>query len=278
MAQTPSKFTLKPPEAKPFLKWAGGKRGLIRQYEPFFPREFRRYFEPFLGSGAVFFHLRPGWAHLSDGLEELINCYLAVRDEVEGLIALLRAHIFEREYYYRLRALKPEALSPIERASRFLYLNRTCYNGLYRVNSRGRFNVPIGSYKNPTICDAENLRAAGAALKGVELIFAPFSHVLELAGAGDFIYLDPPYFPLSPTSNFTGYTPESFGEPEQRELSRVFRGLDRRGALLMLSNSDHPLTRELYRSFRVREIQAPRAINRKAEGRGYVGELLVTNY
>jgi len=286
------------PKARPFLKWAGGKGQLLGQYEPFFPHHFNAYYEPFLGGGAVFFHLwnlaatgslgsrawRPGAAHqprpafLSDVNEELINAYIVVRDRVEELIERLRGHRNERGYYYALRAQDPTALGPVERAARLIYLNKTCYNGLYRVNRWGRFNVPFGRYKNPLICDAEGLRAASLALQGVELRACDFEEALQGAGPGDFVYLDPPYDPLSATASFTSYAQGGFDEGEQRRLARSFAELDRRGCLLMLSNADTELVRRLYRGFRIVQVQAKRAINSRADGRGAISELLILNY
>ena len=266
--------------ARPFVKWAGGKGQLLVQMAPFFPpyHAYRRYFEPFLGGGAVFFHLQPSIAFLSDTNEELINAFRIVRDHVEELIQSLRKHRNEAGYYYQVRAQDPKTLSPVERASRFIFLNKTCYNGLYRVNRKGRFNVPFGRYKNPKILDEENLRSASIALRSAHLEVKDFEEALTIAERGDFIYLDPPYHPLSATSSFTSYTSSGFGEDQQRRLASVYRDLDQRGALLMLSNSDTPLIRELYHDFRIIELQANRAINSRGDRRGPVTELLTLNY
>ncbi len=266
-------------KAKPFVKWAGGKGKLLTQYESYFPKRFHSYLEPFLGGGAVFFHLMPDRAVLSDINEELINAYLVVRDHTEELIQSLKKHKNEKYYYYKIRGLDPAQLTPVERASRLIYLNKTCYNGLYRVNRKGKFNVPFGRYKNPMICDKEGLHAASLALKEAEILVRDFGDTtLERAQRGDFIYLDPPYFPLSETSSFTGYAPDGFRATEQKRLARIFKELDTRGCLLMLSNSNIPLIQELYQEFRIIEVYAARAISCKPEGRGKITELLILNY
>lgn len=273
-----------PVSPAPFLKWAGGKTQLLSQFEPFFPQRIERYIEPFVGSGAVFFYaaerFRPKRVVLSDGNEELINTYIAVRDDVEGLIALLEGHRrrHSRPHYYRVRATELSGLSPTERAARLIYLNKTCYNGLYRVNAKGEFNVPMGSYKNPKIFDAENLRLASEALRGIDIQVRRFTDFVPSAKGGDFFYFDPPYHPISRTSSFTAYTPGAFGEEDQERLAEVYRALDGRGCRLMLSNSDCGFVRGLYKGFRIETVRARRAINSNGRGRGEVAELLVLNY
>lgn len=261
--------------ALPVLKWAGGKGRLLAQYGPYFPTSYRRYYEPFVGSAAVFFHLRPSEARLSDTNAELINVYQVVQSRVEELLHHLARHSehHSKEYFYEVRADVPE--DPIRRAARTLYLNRTCYNGLYRVNSRGQFNVPFGRYKRPRILAPERLRAAAEALQGVRLEVAPFESVLGEAKRGDLVYFDPPYQPLSATSSFTAYTRDSFGVPQQQKLAEVFAKLAKKKVQVMLSNSDTPLVRELYADFRLVEVRAPRFINSKADRREAIGELLV---
>lgn len=277
-------------DAAPFLKWAGGKSSLLKQYADYLPAGgVNRYFEPFVGSGAVFFHLSgEGWAgpvQLSDINAELINVYRVVRDEVEGLIRELTHHKLHhsRWYYYHIRALdrQPgwrERASRVERAARMIYLNKTCYNGLWRVNSRGEFNVPMGRYNNPRICDEPRLRAASQVLCGVDISRLPFEEAVDDAGPGDFVYFDPPYIPLSDTANFTSYTRGGFGEAEQVRLAGLFRELDRRGVRVMLSNSEHPLVRDLYQGFRIEQVRARRHINSRANGRGPIHEVVVLNY
>ncbi|WP_165859218.1 MULTISPECIES: DNA adenine methylase [Desulfofundulus] len=264
---------------RPPVKWAGGKSQLIPQFEPLFPkREYSLYVEPFVGGGAVFFHLLPPRAVLIDSNDELINFYLVVRDDLEALLQDLRRHENTAEYYYRIRALDPGQLTPVERASRFLYLNKTGYNGLWRVNSRGQHNVPFGRYKNPKIVDEPNLRLVSVALKRAEIICGDFSRILDCTAPGAFVYLDPPYHPLSETANFTSYTPDAFGEDDQRRLAEVFRELDRRGCLVMLSNSDTPFIRELYKNYDIQVVYAKRAINCRADKRGPIAELVIRNY
>jgi len=263
--------------ARPFLKWAGGKSQLLPDLLRYAPGEYGRYYEPFLGGGALFFALQPARAVLSDSNAQLIGAYQAVRQDVEALIRRLRRFRATRDAYYSVRARDPADLSPMARAARFIYLNRTCYNGLYRVNSAGRFNVPFGRYKNPRICDPEGLRAAGAALRRARLRVGDFEAVTRPARAGDLVYFDPPFDPLSPTASFTSYTAGGFGPEEQARLARLCRALAERGCHVMLSNSDTPLIRRLYRDFRLVELQARRAINRNANGRGPVTELLILN-
>jgi DNA adenine methylase len=265
-------------QARPFLKWAGGKGQLVETYSRYFPAAYGAYLEPFLGGGAVFFSLRPPRAILSDANDELVDTYKVVKHAAEELIRSLRKHENDHDYYYAIRALDPAALPSVERASRFIYLNRTCYNGLYRVNRKGRFNVPFGSYKNPRICDEEGLRAASAALRGAVLKCGDFEEVSALAKPDDFVYLDPPYDPVSQTASFTSYFREAFTEEEQRRLAETYRRLDRRGCLLMLSNSDTPLVRDLYSGFNLVSLEARRAINCKSDRRGPVPELLILNY
>jgi DNA adenine methylase len=273
--------------AKPFLKWAGGKQQLLAQYEPYFPTNFDRYCEPFIGGGAVFFHLwntgrLPGRASLFDNNEELINTYVVARDSVDELIEGLEGHREKhcREYYYEIRNLDRQniALSNVERAARTIYLNKTCYNGLYRVNRKGQFNVPMGSYKNPKIFDKEVLRTASIALQGICIEVRDFHSVVELAQPGDFFYFDPPYDPLSKTASFTSYTAGNFHDQDQRDLADVFTQLAAKGCLCMLSNSHTPFILELYRHFRIDIVQANRAINSDANRRGAIEEVVVLNY
>lgn len=266
---------------RPFLKWAGGKKRLIRQYQPYFP-EFKNYYEPFLGGGAVFFHLRPQSAVLTDINTELINAYCCVRNRVEELIGLLEEHQTNhkkngKEYYYDMRSQTPN--TEIERAARFIYLNRTCFNGLYRENSQGEFNVPIGKYQNPQICNRELLCSASAALQNVTIEDKSFEYVLDYAlSSDDFVYFDPPYHPVSSTSYFTAYSRYSFSEDDQKNLRDIFVKLAGRGVKVMLSNSDCDFIRDLYSQFNFYEISAARAINSKIEKRGSIAEVLITSY
>lgn len=269
--------------ARPFLKWAGGKGQLLPHLAAFYPPpgKVERYFEPFLGGGAVFFDVKakvaPRQAVLWDNNRELIDTFKAVRDDVEHVIRLLRGHRKRhgKEHFLAMRETRPR--SEAATAARLIYLNRTCFNGLYRVNSRGVFNVPFGSYKNPRIVDEEGLRKVATALAGARIEPEDFRLVELQARRGDFFYFDPPYHPRSKTSSFTAYTRDPFGQPEQVKLAELFRKLDRRGCLLMLSNSDTPLIRELYAGFEVHEVSARRSINSRSDRRGAVGELVILN-
>ncbi|MDH7577858.1 MAG: DNA adenine methylase [Bacillota bacterium] len=263
---------------KPPVKWAGGKGQLLSQFEPLFPKKFGAYHEPFVGGGAVFFHLLPERAVLIDNNPELINFYLVVRESLDELLISLHKHKNEAGYYYQIRALDPEKLDPVSRASRFLFLNKTGYNGLWRVNRQGRHNVPFGRYKNPRIADVENLRRVSDALKRAQILLNDFSVVLNYAESGDFIYFDPPYYPLSETANFTDYTADSFGREDQERLAETFQELDKRGCLVMLSNSDTSFIRELYSGYHLTVVSAKRAINCRADRRGPIGELVIRNY
>ena len=269
-----------------FLKWAGGKLQLIEQFKNIFPRNFRNYYEPFIGSGAVFFYvkskLKPNKVILSDTNDDLINCFVIVRDKPSELVESLLNHKkkHSREYYYAVRNIKSDSLDSVNRAARMIYLNKTCFNGLYRVNSKGQFNVPFGDYVNPSIFDKSILFQASQLLQDVHLQIMTFEKVLDFARKDDFVYFDPPYIPVSKTSSFTGYSKSDFAVKEQKQLSKVFRTLDSRGCFVMLSNSDHVLTRELYRDYEKNTaiVRAKRLINSVGTRRGAINELVVTNY
>lgn len=265
-------------KVKPPIKWAGGKTQLLPQFRPLFPRNFSGYAEPFLGGGAVFFELRPKNSILIDSNFDLINFYLVVKNNCDRLIEYLRNHKNTPEYYYEIRKIDPNSLDDVSRASRFLYLNKTGYNGLWRVNTKGEFNVPFGSYRRPKIVDKQNLFLVSKALQDVTLLCADFEVVEDYIKPGDFVYFDPPYHPLTKTARFTRYTEQSFGENEQIRLSKLFSRLDKIGCLLMLSNSDTPLTRRLYRKYNIATVQARRPINCRPDMRGYVNEIVVRNY
>lgn len=272
---------------RPFVKWVGGKRQLLSQFRGLglYPSEFNdadcRYFEPFVGGGAVFFDLQPKKATISDLNSELITTYLVIRDNVEPLIESLKEHIYDKDYFLKMRAMNPAEMSELDVASRFIYLNRTCFNGMYRVNSKGQFNVPFGRYKNPIICDEDNLRAVSKTLKDVEILNADYKDAVSKAKTGDFVYFDPPYYPVSPTSSFTSYTKDGFAEKEQTELRDTFAELSNRGCYVMLSNSDTTFIRNIYSGLKnvtITTVNAGRSINSKAAGRGKITELVITNY
>lgn len=272
---------------RPFLKWAGGKGQLLSELVARVDAAgpFRVYHEPFVGGGALFFELcRTGRigerAVLSDTNPNLVDAWLGVQQVVDEVIAELRTHAEAHgpDWYYRVRRERPAGLAA--RAARIIYLNKTCYNGLYRENSRGGFNVPMGRYESPAILDEENLRACAAALQVAEIRVSGFEDSLGRAEAGDLVYLDPPYAPVSATASFTAYAAGGFGEAEQRRLADLFRDLEGRGVRALLSNSDTPLTRALYGDFgeRCASVVARRAVNSRADRRGAVGEILVRNF
>lgn len=264
------------PRARPFLKWAGGKSQLLPEILRRLPDRFNRYYEPFLGGGAVFFALQPEKATLSDINHELIATYQAIRNDVEGVIHRLRRQPNAEEHFYRLRSQKHHRLSRPAQAARTIYLNRTCYNGLYRVNKRGEFNVPFGRYRNPRICDADNLRRVAATLRRSDVRRSNVFDLHRRARRNDLVYFDPPYDPVSATASFTSYTEFSFGRDEQAHLAELFRRLAERGVHVLLSNSDTPFIRSLYRGFRIERVRARRAINSAANKRGPVNELLIS--
>jgi len=264
--------------ATPFVKWAGGKTQLLPQLSALAPQVYRSYFEPFAGSGALFFKLQPQSAVLNDANEELINCYRVIRDSVEELIEALAAHRNEEAYFYNIRAVDPARLSDIERASRLIFLNRTCFNGLYRVNQKGKFNAPYGRYVNPNICNAVNLRNVSAVLQDVTLLSDDYQFVASQAEAGDFIYFDPPYLPISKYSDFKRYTKKFFYTEDHIQLAETFKTLDRRGCLVMLSNAHHPMILELFKDYRIEVVMAKRLINKDATLRGGVPECIIMNY
>ena len=296
---------------RPFLKWAGGKRQLLPELRRYYPDRFESYHEPFVGSGAVFFDLvgrgalRPRRVRLTDVNPDLIGCWRQLRDNREAVIAHLQKLASERveapeEHYYRVRDRfnpargamldggQPQAeLYTAELAAMLIYLNRTGFNGLFRVNSRGLFNVPRGRYKNPRICDERNLRRASEALSSLraEVDYTPYDAVLDVAGPRDFVYLDPPYAPLSATASFTSYTAGRFDESDQRRLQEVVIRLAKRRCHVVLSNSTAPEIRELYddnaaarrAGIVAHRVPARRAINSNAARRGTIEEYVITN-
>lgn len=266
----------------PIVKWVGGKRQLMFELLKNMPKSYNRYFEPFIGGGALFFELQPEQAYISDMNEELINLYSVVQDNVYELIKDLSKHEVSKEYFLEIRNIdrteQYTELSDVERASRFIYLNRTCFNGMYRVNSQGQFNVPFGHYKNPRIIDENNLLNCSELLKKTEIKCADFSEILTKVKKGDLVYFDPPYVPLNETSSFTSYTKDGFDINMQFKLRDVCDELDNNGVKFMLSNSDTKLVNELYVNYEIKKVFASRQINANADGRGKITEVLVRNY
>jgi DNA adenine methylase len=277
----------------PFLKWAGGKTQLLPKISKMIPRFYSRYFEPFLGGGAIFFYLvsdrKIGFeAHLIDINRELINTYNIIKSSLEELIAILSKYQEEYnkspvKFYYHLRDKFDRNATSIEKAARTIALNKTCYNGLYRVNKNGEFNVPIGRYKKPVICDDENLRNINNVLLNSKTHFYSCDYrtvLVDKTSKDDFIYLDPPYNPVSLTAKFTGYTEYGFTDKDQRDLSQIFIKLTERGCKVLLSNSDTPYIRELYNDFSTytHQINALRSINSSSSKRRGHKELLISNY
>ena len=293
---------------KPFVKWAGGKGSLIPQLKNFYPFEIdnikiNKYVEPFVGGGAVLINILQKYdikeAYAFDINMDLINCYNVIKSKVEDLIEELSTKeknflcldSKEREeYFYKIREeynsynLSEKDIN-VKRASEFIFLNRTCFNGLYRVNKNGRFNVPCGKYKNPTICDTNNLRNLSYLIRNVNFQYGDYKKSEEFIDSNTFVYFDPPYRPLSNTSGFTSYTKEDFNDENQKELAKYYKLLDEKNAKLMLSNSnpkntnkDDNFFEEIYKGFYINEISAKRMINANAKGRGEISELLITNY
>ena len=272
----------------PVLKWVGGKRQLLETFKPLFPKRFTTYCEPFLGGGAVFFNLQPRKAYVNDINVELMLVYRVIRDDVESLIEILSTYKNEPDFFYAVRDLdrdkeKFDRLSEIERAARIIYLNKTCFNGLYRVNNAGEFNSPFGSYRNPNIVNAPTLRAVNKYLNSAEEIIltaTDYAEVLSELPKNTFVYLDPPYAPVSTTANFTGYTKGGFNRDEQIRLRNCCDDLSERGIKFMLSNSDTDFIRELYSDsfYNITFVKARRSVNSVASKRGDVDELVIRNY
>lgn len=272
-------------KAGPFLQWVGGKRAMLEQYKEFIPKKFNKYYEPFLGGAAMFFYLLPEKAVLVDNNSELIKTYEGVRDNPEEIISILNElkSRHSKELYLMVRNLdrQPDFFqksSNAEIAARMIYLNQTCFNGVYRVNQKSQFNVPIGSSLNRLICDENTIRNASKSLKGAKVISSDFVKVTKEANAGDFVYFDPPYFPISVYSDFTRYTKEKFYKEDQVKLRDEIDRLSKLGCKVMLSNSDCEFIRELYKDYRIHKVYSNRTLNCKKDRRGKVSELLITNY
>lgn len=263
----------------PFIKWAGGKQNLAKHVIRRLPDEIDTYYEPMVGGGAILIRMRGKFqrAVISDTNPEVVNAWRAVKKDVKKLIQALRRPKFkyEKETFLKIRAQNPDKLSPVGRAARFIYLNKTCFNGLYRVNSQGQFNVPFGKYKDPVICDAENLQAVSQLLKNVKILDKDFEAACKEAGKGDAIYFDPPYMPVSKTSNFTGYTADGFNDQEHERLARVFEKAGDRGVRVVLTNSVAPGVMELFGKFDYDQQDGNRSIGGPADYRGKAGEVIV---
>ena len=275
---------------QPFVKWAGGKRGLLSQILPLFPKQFNNYLEPFVGGGAVFFELfskgilNDKKIYLFDINSELINTYNVIKNDPKKLIYKLEifAKNHTKEFYYQIREWDRKDnfndLDSITKAARFVYLNKTCFNGLYRVNKKGYFNTPMGSYKNPNICDSQTILANSFALKNTIIQSSSFENVIKYAKKGDLVYLDPPYYPLNKTSNFTSYSEFEFLEDKQQKLFDIFYQLDKKGCLVVQSNSDTNFIKDLYANYDIQIVNANRFINSKSSGRGKISEVVIRNF
>ena len=271
---------------QPFTKWTGGKRQLLPVIRELMPKKYNRYFEPFVGGGALFFDLAPKNAVINDFNAELINCYQQIKDKPQELIEILKVHqeYNSKEYYLDLRSAdrdeRIDMMSEVQRAARILYMLRVDFNGLYRVNSNNQFNVPYGRYKNPKIVDEELISAISTYLNNnqVEIKKGDFEKAVLDVQPGDFVYFDPPYIPLSETSAFTSYTHEGFSYDDQVRLRDTFKKLSDTGAYVMLSNSSSFLVEELYRDFNIHYVEATRTNGAKSSSRGKISEIIVTNY
>lgn len=278
--------------AKPFIKWVGGKGKLITELRIYFPNKFERYFEPFVGGGALFYDVIQNtnlvFSSINDINKKLIITYQQVKKEPDGLISILseleisykkKNEEEQKEFFYLIRnKYNNKNLTDSYTAAYLIFLNKTCFNGMYRENSKGEYNVPFGDQKNPTICDKENLLAVSKCLKNTKMTNLSFEESIKDCKNGDFIYFDPPYYPINGTSKFTSYSKDSFGQNEQVKLRDVFEQLSNKGCLIMLSNSNTEFIKDLYKDFKINFIYATRSINSKGNGRGRIAELVVTNY
>ena len=269
----------------PVLKWAGGKRELLPEIKKYIPKEISTYYEPFIGGGAVLFDLQLKKAVVNDKNKELINLYEVIKNDVDTLIKDLKKHKNESSYYYKIRELdrnkeKYNQLTTVEKASRMLFLNKTCYNGLFRVNRAGEFNVPFGRYKNPNIVNEITLKAVSNYFNKADITFkcGDFEEAVKGIRKGDFVYFDPPYYPISDSSSFTGYTKSGFDRGEQERLKKLCDRLNKRGIKFLLSNSASEFILDLYKDYKIQIVRAKRGINSKADKRGEVEEVLVRNY
>lgn len=271
--------------AAPVLKWVGGKRQLMNEIKKVLPKTYTTYYEPFMGGGAVLFELQPDKAVINDINGELMNLYKVIKNDVDLLIDDLKKHENTADYFYSIRELdrkkdKYENLSNIEKASRIMYLNKTCYNGLFRVNKAGEFNSPFGRYKNPNIVNEVTLRAVNKYFNtaDIKILNKDFEKSLEGIRKGSFVYLDPPYDPVSNSANFTGYNKGGFNRDEQIRLKNLCDKLDKKGVKFLLSNSATDFIKDLYKDYNIKIVKAKRAINSNGNARGSVDEVLVRNY
>jgi len=270
----------------PFLKWVGGKRQVIPEILTHLPKNISslNYCEPFIGGGALFFHLEPKKAIINDYNDELINVYKVIKNNLEELLGDLKKHQNTSEYFYQIRGIDRQPLfdelTNVQHASRIIYLNKTCFNGLYRVNSLGEFNSPFGRYTNPNIVNEPVLRAVSKYLNSSEITIlnGDYERVLNAVTADTFVYLDPPYHPISESSNFTGYVQGGWTEKHQIRLKKACDDLDKKGVKFLLSNSSAPFIKELYSEYKIHSINANRSINSDGEKRGQIEELLIKNY
>ncbi len=268
----------------PFLKWVGGKRQLLPAINNLLPDSYNCYYEAFVGGGAVLFNIQPEKAVINDYNPELINVYKVIKHHPDALINDLKRHKNESDYFYQIRSLDRKVefqkLSDVEKASRIIYLNKTCYNGLYRVNSAGEFNAPFGRYKNPNIVNDVTIRAVSEFLNNndISILNCDFEKAVESALKGDFVYFDPPYVPVSQSANFTGYVKGGFDLGEQERLRNVCNQLHEKGVKFLLSNSSTPIIHELYKDYDIHIVKATRAINSNALKRGAIDEVLIRNY
>lgn len=268
----------------PFLKWVGGKRQLLSSINQHIPNKISTYYEPFIGGGAIFFHNQPKKAVINDLNSELINVYKVIKDSPNELIKDLKTHKNDADYFYEIRALDRSTqysdLSNIKKASRVIFLNKTCYNGLYRVNNAGEFNSPFGRYKNPNIVNDVTIKAVSNYLNNnnIEILNSDYEAVLKNIRKGAFVYFDPPYHPLSKSSNFTGYNQGGFNMYDQIRLRDVCNKLNEKGVKFLLSNSDAPFIKDIYKDYNIMLVKATRSINSNAKKRGEINEVLIKNY
>lgn len=275
-------------KARPFLKWVGGKGQLLGAISPLFPTDFGSFYEPFAGGGAVFFHLLPETAHINDINKKLITTYRIIKQSPAELIQSLKEIEVEylalseakrKDYFLKKRSLFNEENNlDLDIATLMVFLNKTCFNGMYRENSRGEFNVPFGRYINPKICDEDNIQLCSKVLKKVKLTSTSYTDTVSGAKRGDFVYLDPPYDPISDTSSFTSYSSNSFDKKDQIYLMDLFTELDKRGCYVMLSNSATDFIKDIYKGYNFYLVKARRSINSKGANRGTIDEIVITNY